>query len=122
MSDNLKSEIRNSKLDCQLCEVQSDISDFGFEMQDSSNFKIPPGRISKSPLPSSCLRAIAPCRRSSPPQATSQCRCYVNHPRAAQNWSTVREENESHWQLSQHLIESGHGALSYLHVALGGHC
>src|SRR2546422_1167147 len=35
---HLKSEIRNR----QLNPVQSDISDFGFEMQDSSNFKISP--------------------------------------------------------------------------------
>ncbi|PYS39816.1 MAG: hypothetical protein DMG14_12690 [Acidobacteria bacterium] len=37
---HLKSEIRNRKLDC-LMRVQSEISDFGFEMQDSSNFKSP---------------------------------------------------------------------------------
>ena len=41
---HLKSEIRNLRLDC-LCRrvllVQFEISDFGFEMQDSSNFKIP---------------------------------------------------------------------------------
>jgi hypothetical protein len=40
---HLKSEIRDLELDCQaltLQTVQSEISDFGFEMQDSSNFKI----------------------------------------------------------------------------------
>ena len=35
---HLKSEIRNRKLN----RVQSEILDFGFEMQDSSNFTIPP--------------------------------------------------------------------------------
>src|SRR5215475_696565 len=46
----LKFEIRNRKLDLLilgLWPVQSDISDFGFEifeMQDSSNFKISPPR------------------------------------------------------------------------------
>jgi hypothetical protein len=54
--NRVKSEIRNIKLDCPsgvlptgraamirqiaLLAVQSKISDFGFEMQDSSNFKI----------------------------------------------------------------------------------
>ena len=28
------------KLDCLRCPVQSEISDFGFEMQDSSNFEM----------------------------------------------------------------------------------
>jgi len=37
---HLKSEIRNIKLDCLRCPVQSEISDFGFEMQDSSNFEM----------------------------------------------------------------------------------
>src|SRR5262245_58293566 len=40
---HLKSEIRNCKLDCHQvgrCEVQSEISNFGFEMQDLSNFEI----------------------------------------------------------------------------------
>ena len=37
---HLKSEIRNRKLDCLGRQVQSDIRDFGFEMQDSSNFKM----------------------------------------------------------------------------------
>jgi hypothetical protein len=42
----LKSEIRNRKLDWPNLEnrlrlVQSTISDFGFELQDLSNFKIP---------------------------------------------------------------------------------
>jgi len=40
---HLKSEIRNLQLDRRFFQsrpVQSDISDFGFEMQDSSNFKI----------------------------------------------------------------------------------
>jgi hypothetical protein len=36
---HLKSEIRNMRLD-YLALVQLEISDFGFEMQDSSNFKI----------------------------------------------------------------------------------
>ena len=38
------SEIRNLKMDCSCCRMlpaQFAISDFGFEMQDSSNFKIP---------------------------------------------------------------------------------
>src|SRR5215475_14277905 len=41
----LKSEIRNRKLDLlilPLSPVQCDILDFGFEMQDSSNFEIAP--------------------------------------------------------------------------------
>ena len=37
---HLKSEIRNRKLDHPKCDVQSETSDFGFEMQDSSNFKM----------------------------------------------------------------------------------
>jgi len=40
---HLKSEIRNLQLNWRSCKtqaVQSEISDFGFEMQDSSNFKI----------------------------------------------------------------------------------
>jgi len=39
---HLKSEIRNRKLDarCTKATVQSAISDFGFEMQDSSDFEI----------------------------------------------------------------------------------
>jgi hypothetical protein len=39
---HLKSEIRNLKLDCGtvLRPVQSAISDLGFEMQDSSDFKM----------------------------------------------------------------------------------
>jgi hypothetical protein len=37
---HLKPEIRNSKLDWLNCEVQFDISDFGFEVQDLSNFKM----------------------------------------------------------------------------------
>src|SRR5882672_10883915 len=41
---HLKSEIRNLQLDWRSLQnsqaVQSDISDFGFEMQDSSNFEI----------------------------------------------------------------------------------
>src|SRR5262249_39557370 len=41
---HLKSEIRNLESDSTAPQllVQSEISDFGFEMQDSSNFKIPP--------------------------------------------------------------------------------
>jgi len=36
---HFKSEIRSFKLDgAQLGKVQSETSDFGFEMQDSSNF------------------------------------------------------------------------------------
>jgi hypothetical protein len=41
----LKSEIRNLKLECLsrwVLPVQFEISVFGFEMQDSSNFKILP--------------------------------------------------------------------------------
>jgi hypothetical protein len=42
---HLKSEIRDRKLDGLRCRsVQSHISDFGFEMQDLSNFKILPKR------------------------------------------------------------------------------
>ena len=37
---HLKSEIRNLKLNSALRPVQSEISDFGFEVQDSSNFQI----------------------------------------------------------------------------------
>jgi hypothetical protein len=37
---HLKSEIRNRKLDWLNCAVQFDISDLGFEMQDSSDFKM----------------------------------------------------------------------------------
>ena len=36
---HLKSEIRNIGLDLYLGQVQFAISDFGFEMQESSNFK-----------------------------------------------------------------------------------
>src|SRR5262245_30513419 len=39
---HLKSEIRNHKLDGHVvgrCKIQSEISDFGFEMLDSSNFE-----------------------------------------------------------------------------------
>jgi hypothetical protein len=36
---HLKSEIRNIGLDLHLGQVQFAISDFGFEMQESSNFK-----------------------------------------------------------------------------------
>jgi hypothetical protein len=50
---HLKSEIRNLKLNraTQTPAVQFEISDFGFEMQDSSNFKIPfplPGGVTLS--------------------------------------------------------------------------
>jgi len=41
---HLKSEIRNLKLDGEatsISVVQFEISDFGFEMQDSCDFKIP---------------------------------------------------------------------------------
>ena len=40
---HFKSEIRNPKLDRNVrpIHVQFEISDFGFEMQDSSNFQIP---------------------------------------------------------------------------------
>jgi len=37
----LKSEIRNLRLDWAKPGVQFEISDFGFEMQDSSNFNSP---------------------------------------------------------------------------------
>ena len=40
---HLKSEIRDLKLDrLSRAPVQFEISDFGFEMQDSSNFKMSP--------------------------------------------------------------------------------
>jgi hypothetical protein len=39
---HLKSEIRNRRLDCGSSQlVQFEVSDFGFEVQDSFNFEIP---------------------------------------------------------------------------------
>src|SRR5688572_15624215 len=44
---HLKSETRNLKLDCGYrARVQFEISSFGFEMQDSSNFEIVQGQPS----------------------------------------------------------------------------
>jgi hypothetical protein len=51
-----KSKVRNFKSDWQLSGFRSEISDFGFEMQESCTFEI--GRFHNSPAPVSVIRVI----------------------------------------------------------------
>ena len=55
---HFKSEIRNIQLDTSGPErpVQLDISDFGFEMQDSSDFKMSPRRSPERTLGAEYIR------------------------------------------------------------------
>jgi len=70
---HLKSEIRNLKLDCQkpaLSWVQFTILDFGFEMQELSNFKILPHLLGTVLFLLACLPASAQVTPSTPTQVT----------------------------------------------------
>src|SRR5262249_23505357 len=62
--------IRNFKLDAALerCAVQFTISDFGFEVQDSSNFEISDFFIARPRASDTRCTRLSSCRRSQPQQ------------------------------------------------------
>src|SRR5262249_42809861 len=67
---HVESEIQNFKLDVALerCAVQFKISDFGFEVQDSSNFKILNTIIARPRASGTRCTRLNSCRRSQPRQ------------------------------------------------------